>query len=202
MGLLGRVKHDLINAFVSIFKGHQVTWRNLWRERVTLQYPNERPTLPERYRGLPGVHPELCIVCGACAKACPVQVISIEGRKIAGTRHRELVRYQLEAGRCMFCGLCEEACPTKPVKAVRLSHTFELAAASKNALVLNIPELFEIWKSKPVEVPEEEYLAATPRKLAEQELARQASGETAAEGAKPRPKPKAAPATEGGSGDV
>lgn len=198
MGLFGRLVDDLVNTFVSILKGHQITWRNLWRERVTLQYPNERPKLPERYRGLPGLHPELCIVCGACAKACPVQVINIQGRKIAGTRHRELVRYQLEAGRCMFCGLCEEACPTKPVKAIRLSNTFELAVADKSALVLEIPQLLEIWKSKPVEVPEEQYLAATPKKLAAQELAKQAEGEKPkAEGAEAAPRPKRV-AAEGG----
>lgn len=175
MGVLTRLRNDLINTFVSIAKGHRVTWRNLWRERVTLQYPRERPQLPERYRGIPGVHPDLCMVCGACSKACPAQVITIEGRKIEGTRHRELIRFHIEAGRCMFCGLCEEACPTKPVKAIRMSNTFELGAANKASLVLDLPRLHEIWKSKPVDVPEEEYLATSPKKLAERDLAKKAA---------------------------
>ncbi|MDH7571328.1 MAG: NADH-quinone oxidoreductase subunit I [Armatimonadota bacterium] len=174
MGVLTRFKHDLINTFVSFAKGHRVTWRNMWRERVTLQYPHERPWLPPRFRGFPGVHPELCIVCGACAKACPVQVITIEGKRIPGTKHRTLTGFYIEAGRCMFCGLCEEACPVKPVKAIRMSNTFELAAADKSTLVFDIPALLEVWKSKPVDVPEEEYLQTGPRALAERELARAA----------------------------
>ncbi len=178
LGVFARLKADIANTFVSIMKGHWVTWSNMWRERQTLQYPNERPVLPERYRGLQGVHPELCIVCGACAKACPAQVITIEGRKIAGTKHRELTRYILEAGRCMFCGLCEEACPTKPLKAIRMSNAYELSAGNKGALILEMPQLEVIWRSKPVEMPEEEYLANTPRKQAERDLAAAASGES------------------------
>ncbi|NLB95137.1 MAG: NADH-quinone oxidoreductase subunit I [Armatimonadetes bacterium] len=185
MGLLARLRDDIFNTFVSIMKGHQVTWRNMWRERQTLQYPDERPQLPERYRGIPGVHPELCIACGACVKACPVGVISVEGRKIPGTKHRELVRYTIEAGRCMFCGLCQEACPTKPVKALRMSNMFELAAGNKRSLILELPQLEAIWHTKPVEIPEEEYLAATPRKLAERDLAAAAAGEKTEKPAKP-----------------
>ena len=179
MGVISRLKGDVINTFVSILKGHGITWKNMWRERVTLQYPDERPDLPERYRGIPGLQPDVCIVCGACAKVCPVQIISMEGKKIAGTKHRELTKFHIEAGRCMFCGLCEEACPTKPVKAIRMSNTFELAVCNKEALILDIPRLLEIWKTKPVDVPEEEYLAAGPRKLAERDLAKIASGEAA-----------------------
>jgi NADH-quinone oxidoreductase subunit I len=185
MSVFGRFKEDIINSFVSIVKGHRITWRNMWRERQTLQYPDERPELPERYRGIPGVHPEVCIVCGACAKACPVQIITMEGKKIAGTKHRELTQFSIEAGRCMFCGLCEEACPTKGVKAIRLSNVYELANENKTALVLNMPELLAIWKTKPDEVPEEEYLANSPRRLAERDLAAKASGEA------PAPKPGA-----------
>jgi len=183
MGVFGRLREDIVNAFVSIAKGHTVTWKNMWRERQTLQYPDVRPVLPPRYRGIPGLHPELCIVCGSCAKTCPTQAITIEGRRIEGTRHRELVRFHLEAGRCMFCGLCEEACPAKPVKAIRMSNVFELAAANKASLALDLPRLFELWKTKPVEVPEEEYLASTPRKLAERDLAKKAAGGEGAAGA-------------------
>lgn len=176
MGLFGRLGEDILNTFVSIMKGHRVTWRNLWRERVTLQYPDQRPVIPERFRGIPGVHPELCIVCGSCARACPVQVITIEGKRIEGTRYRELTKFQIEAGRCMFCGLCEEACPAKPVKAIRLSHVYELASFNKASLVFDLPVLYEIWKSKPVDVPEEEYLASSPRRLAERERAKAVVG--------------------------
>lgn len=211
MGVLSRLRDDLVNGFVSILKGHGITWRNMWRERVTIQYPKERPVLPERYRGLPGINPELCIVCGACGKACPVQIITMKGEKIEGTKQRRLVEARIEAGRCMFCGLCEEACPVKGVTAIRMSNVFELASGNKRALVLELPELQEIWKSKPIDVPMEELLANAPRALAERELAKKAAASADAASAdpgdaapaKPAPRPKPAPkAVAGDAGEL
>jgi len=36
-----------------ILAGLKVTWDNLVRPPVTLQYPDERPAIPKNYRGVP-----------------------------------------------------------------------------------------------------------------------------------------------------
>lgn len=96
---------------------------------VTLQYPDERPNLAPRFRGLPELQVgkdgrERCIACGLCAKVCPSQCIYIEGASDETTNRRYPKIYELDAFRCIFCGFCEEACP---VRAVMLRDTFELS---------------------------------------------------------------------------
>ncbi len=95
---------------------------------VTQQYPEERPKLPARFRGLPELQigddgREKCVACGLCAKACPSNCISVEGAEDEAHRRYPKI-YELDAFRCIFCGYCEEACP---VRAIILRDTFELS---------------------------------------------------------------------------
>lgn len=96
---------------------------------VTQRYPEERPKLPSRFRGLPELQigkdgRERCIACGLCAKVCPSKCINVEGATDKTTQRRYPQVYELDAFRCIFCGFCEEACP---VRAVMLRDTFELS---------------------------------------------------------------------------
>lgn len=84
----------------------------------TVQYPEERAPVPDRYRGLPillyddATGAELCTACMSCARACPVGIIHIEqgvdeaGKKIPYAQH-----FMIEYESCLNCGLCAEACP-------------------------------------------------------------------------------------------
>ena len=47
------------------------------------------------------IQQEKCVGCGLCVKACPMDVIRLEGAKAA-------VRYVEE---CMCCAACEDVCP-------------------------------------------------------------------------------------------
>ena len=102
---------------------------------VTMQYPDERPQLSSRFRGLPELQidkdgRERCIACGLCAKVCPSQCIYVEGASDEETQRRYPKIYELDASRCIFCGFCEEACPAR---AIMLRDTFELSSyASKD----------------------------------------------------------------------
>jgi NADH:ubiquinone oxidoreductase subunit E len=76
-----------------IFTGMATTLRNFLRPKVTRQYPEERPQMPERWRGRLdliydpfGEHK--CEVCFQCAQVCPVEAIDMSGFDSQGNRIR------------------------------------------------------------------------------------------------------------------
>lgn len=76
-----------------ILKGLRQTGRNYWAPKVTNQYPESRPTMPDRWRGRLdliydpfGEHK--CEVCFQCAQVCPVEAIDMSGFDSTGKRIR------------------------------------------------------------------------------------------------------------------
>ncbi|HIE52658.1 MAG TPA: NADH-quinone oxidoreductase subunit I [Armatimonadetes bacterium] len=135
----------------SLLAGLRVTWRHLWRKKVTLQYPDAYPEVAPRFRGLHGLtkDPETgdlnCIGCLSCARICPDGLITIETEKREGHRGRYPVNFTINLGPCCFCGLCSEVCPT-PMKSLILSSEFEWAAYQRDGrnLVLTKEDLIAI----------------------------------------------------------
>jgi NADH-quinone oxidoreductase subunit I len=158
--VVGEVKEslsrDIINVFVSIPKGLWVTLKNWWYKRpcVTELYPEERPSLPERYRGLPvlPVDPATgrsrCIACGICAKMCPEGIIKVVPEKGGDPKDRKPAEFSVDISRCMFCGLCIEACPKQCLKPGR---TFELACYDRDGMVYKLEDLMRLGGELPVE---------------------------------------------------
>src|SRR5580698_9128042 len=133
-------------SVTSVAKGLGVTLKNYSREKTTLNYPEEKPILAERYRGLHGltIDPqtgeENCIGCMACARVCPDNLISMTLEKREGHKGRYPVNFQIDLNPCCFCGLCSEVCPTT-YKALVMTHDFELASESRSDLVLTKDKL-------------------------------------------------------------
>lgn len=50
------------------------------------------------------VNPDVCINCGACESACPVQAIS----EVNGKRN-------IDASKCIECGACAGTCPVSAI---------------------------------------------------------------------------------------
>src|SRR3990172_4456468 len=100
----------------SILRSMFLVFIHLFRKKVTLQYPEEKPVLPARWRGriILTRDPdggERCVACYLCAAACPVDCIALQAAESAdGRRYPEFFR--INFSRCIFCGYCEEACPT------------------------------------------------------------------------------------------
>jgi NADH:ubiquinone oxidoreductase subunit E len=76
-----------------ILKGFGTTFRNLFAAKVTRQYPEVRPAIPDRWRGRLdliydpfGEHK--CEVCFQCAQVCPVEAIDMSGFDSQGNRIR------------------------------------------------------------------------------------------------------------------
>jgi len=73
-----------------VIGGLRVTWRNILRPAVTLQYPEQRPTIPNGYRGVPTLvrdpnGREKCVSCQLCEFVCPPKAIRITPGDIAAT---------------------------------------------------------------------------------------------------------------------
>jgi ech hydrogenase subunit F len=76
--------------------------KNLFSKSATRLYPIEQREPFERARGELANAVEDCIFCGACARKCPSQCISVD--KAAAT-------WTLDPMACIGCGICVAACP-------------------------------------------------------------------------------------------
>lgn len=99
------------------------------RERLrqghrTTDYPRQDPILPERFRGLPRLAPDLCPEgCGECVARCPY-----------GALQRNDGPLQLDMGRCLFCSECAAACPHGGLTFTR---DWRLASRTRDGLLLD-----------------------------------------------------------------
>lgn len=112
-------------------KGLFVTLKNLLARKVTVQYPDVMPDLPQRSHGSFDFVADKCISCNLCADACPNGVIKVDSFKNEKGK-KVLENYHMNLGYCMFCGLCVHACPTK---ALTFKTDFNLACFNKEDTV-------------------------------------------------------------------
>lgn len=109
---------------------------HMFRKRATVQYPEQKPYLPPRWRGRiilsrDSNGGERCVGCYLCAVACPVGCIALQATEDEhGRRYPEFFR--INFSRCIFCGYCEEACPTY---AIQLIPDFEMGDYKRQNLV-------------------------------------------------------------------
>lgn len=119
---------------LGLLKGMGMTFRHLFRPRITTQYPEQKLTLSKRFRGYTLVwDKERCTGCATCAKSCPQGNIEIVTSK--GTENNYVVeKFQLDSGRCIFCGLCVESCP---YEALFLGMEYERSSYRRGELVMS-----------------------------------------------------------------
>ena len=103
-----------------------VVFKHMFKKAVTLEYPEKRRELNDKFRGKPVV--EGCIGCGMCIKVCPTGAISYE-RDEQG----KICSYKIDLKKCMFCGNCEYYCPKG---AIKMSKEYELATDKIENLTL------------------------------------------------------------------
>jgi NADH-quinone oxidoreductase subunit I len=140
-------------------RGLKVTFDNLTRRAVTQQYPDVKPDLPARSRGVIALFEENCTVCMLCARECPSWCIYIDSHKETapptepGARersHNMLDRFAIDYSLCMYCGICVEVCP---FDALFWSPEFEYATTDIADLTHEKDELREWMWTVPVPPP-------------------------------------------------
>jgi NADH-quinone oxidoreductase subunit I len=139
-----------------IASGLKTTLRHLFRPNQTLQYPEERPTIPPGYRGVPTlVHDphgrEKCVSCQLCEFVCPPKAIRITPGELPegkGTEHVEKgpVAFDIDMLRCIYCGLCEEVCPEE---AIFLQNEYSASGYSRAEMVNHKDRLYEMGGTLP-----------------------------------------------------
>ncbi|MEM7305961.1 MAG: NADH-quinone oxidoreductase subunit I [Planctomycetota bacterium] len=100
---------NVVNSVKSTLVGMKITGRYLLQKPITVQYPDERLPIPNRYRGIHYLEQEKCINCLACARACPIDCIEMDA--VRHGKELEWVSFTLDYQKCMFCELCVYPCP-------------------------------------------------------------------------------------------
>src|SRR6185369_5552550 len=108
----------------------------------TVQYPDEKIAVPERFRFVPFLVTEdqdqtrmgedWCTSCGICAKVCPPQCIWIVrgSDPVTGRPIPEPEAFFIDIDICMNCGFCAEFCP---FDAIKMDHDYELASYDRTS---------------------------------------------------------------------
>jgi len=138
-----------IKGFWNLLVGLQTTAKHLPRRAVTLQYPDERWTMPERSRGVvvllsdPETGELNCNACLVCVKQCPVNAIYVDQAKDPETDKRYPAEFRIDNTICCFCGICEEVCN---FDAIKLTGKYEFAVFNKEELIYDKARLQEIGR--------------------------------------------------------
>jgi NADH-quinone oxidoreductase subunit I len=102
-----------------LIQGLALTFRYMFKPKVTINYPYEKGPLSPRFRGEHALRrypngEERCIACKLCEAVCPALAITIDSEQRADNTRRT-TRYDIDLTKCIFCGFCEESCPVDSI---------------------------------------------------------------------------------------
>ena len=113
-------------CLLELLAGLRLTFRYLFKKKVTVQFPEEQTPISPRFRGLLALRryengEERCIACKLCEAVCPALAITIEAEP-REDGSRRTTRYDIDMFKCINCGFCEEACPVDSIVVTPIQH--------------------------------------------------------------------------------
>lgn len=167
--------------------GMRITGKYLMQKPITVQYPDERMPIPDRYRGIHYLEQEKCIDCLACARACPIDCIEMEA--VRHGKELEWISFTLDYQKCMFCELCVYPCPKD---CIHMGTEFAFVSYDRSEFKHDLLSFKGMDRAARIRMKE----AEAKKKAKEEAKARKAAEGGDANGA------PAAPQDDGGDGDA
>lgn len=162
--------NDIWLGLYTVLVGMKITWEHLFAKKVTNQYPDRYHPIKEKFdskkswfEGDPnnGAIPansrnrlfldyDLCSGCGGCARACPVNCITVDTIKVVpgdpdatplkdgSKRGLWVAKFEIDMAKCCFCSFCVEPCPSL---AIQMTKDFEYSTQSRDDLLYSFSEM-------------------------------------------------------------
>ena len=148
------MKQYLKNSFDGIWTvlvGMKVTFKHLFKPSVTIQYPDVKLPMADRVRNRLYVNMDDCIGCDQCARACPVNCITIDTVKSLPTEDLGVTsngkkkalwvtKFDIDIAKCCYCQLCVFPCPTE---CIYMTDVYEFSEFERNNLNYEFATLTE-----------------------------------------------------------
>lgn len=139
-----------------IVGGLKTTWQHMIKPKETMEYPEQRPAIPPKYRGVPTLvrdphGREKCVSCQLCEFVCPPKAIRITPGEIppdSATGHVEKgpQAFDIDMLRCIYCGMCEEVCPEE---AIVLQNQYSMSGYTRDEMINHKDRLYELGGTLP-----------------------------------------------------
>ncbi len=110
------------------FKLGGMTFRGLFKEPETIQYPAQQKPAPAGLKGHVVIDVQKCILCGICQKRCPCDAIAVNKPERTWTINRFA---------CVQCGSCVRECPKT---CLVMEPTYAPPSTSKHLDSFEVPE--------------------------------------------------------------
>ena len=120
---------NILKNFIGYFNGFKTVMKIGFEKPVTLEYPEKRKELNERFRGKLQIRRNennklACAGCGMCVNNCPAKgVLNIVKEKDENGKMK-VKEFNIDMSQCIFCGNCTQVCPSK---VIYMTKEFELA---------------------------------------------------------------------------
>ncbi len=135
----------------ALLSGFKVTLRHFFKKKVTLQFPEQKWSVPDGYRGAPYLVRDQdarikCVSCQLCEFICPPKAIRItppgpEGVPEAGNVEKAPKEFDIDMLRCIYCGFCQEVCPEE---AIFLMQDYSLTGPTREEMIYNKEKLLAL----------------------------------------------------------